>query len=337
MMADIRSISEAPAASAGRSRHIPFLPEIALLAIGIAAYYLFPEDLALLTRIAITALLVLSLSLVLGQAGIATLGHAVFMGVGAYAAGLFAMHFNSDPLLGLAVGALAGGVFALFSGSLLLRTHGLTFLMLTVAVSQILYEVANQASWLTGGDDGLSGFKTSPLFGYFRFDLFSRTAFLYSLGVLVISYFVIRKIVESPFGMTIRGIRSDHTRMAALGNNVYRQLLVTFTIGGLFAGVAGALAAQTSHVVGLSTLSFHTSGEALVMLIVGGSRRLPGAILGTVIFLLVQHVASAINPYHWLFLIGALLILCVLALPGGLMGLVDSLWERMTDRRASNG
>lgn len=322
----------APPRHAGSIRRIPLLPEIVLAVLGIAAFYLFPLDLAFLTSILIMALFVLSLSLVLGQAGIATLGHAVFLGIGAYSAGLFALHVTPDPLVGLIVAGIAGGVAALVTGALLLRTHGLTFLMLTIAVSQIVYELANQASWLTGGDDGLSGYAPSEILGLFRFDLYSRTSYLYALAVLVVSYFVIRKVVQSPFGMSIRGIRSDHTRMLALGNNVYRQLLATFVIGGVFAGIAGALNAQTSQVVGLSSLHFATSGDALVMLIVGGSRRLPGAIVGTVIFMVVHHFASTINPYHWQFLIGALLILCVLLLPTGLMGLFDGLWARITGR-----
>jgi len=336
-MTRIAETAPAAATAGGRSAsRIPLLPELVIALVGVAAFYLFPSDLALLARIAIMALFVLSLSLVLGQAGIATLGHTVFLGVGAYAAGLFAMYVHPDPLIGLLAGGAAGGVLAAITGALLLRTHGLTFLMLTIAVAQIAYEVANQASWLTGGDDGLSGYMNTDVLGMFRFDLYSRTAYLYSLAVLVVSYFIIRKIVQSPFGMSIKGIRSDHTRMLALGNNVYLQLLATFSIGGVFAGFAGALTAQTSQVVGLSTLSFSMSGDALIMLIVGGSRRLPGALVGTVVFMVIHHYASAINPYHWQFLIGALLVACVLVLPTGIMGLVDGVWTRLTGRRAPN-
>lgn len=309
-------------------RTIPLLPELGLAAIGLAAYFIFPADLALLTQIAIMALFVLSLSLVLGQTGIATLGHAVFLGVGAYGAGLFALHVSSDPILGLVVGGVAGALLALVFGALLLRTHGLTFLMLTIAVGQIAYEVVNSATSITGGDDGLSGYTTSALFGLFKFDFYSRTAFLYALAVLVISFAVLRIITNSPFGETLRGIRSDHRRMKALGNDIYRQQLIAFTIGGVFAGLAGALSAQTTQVVGMSSLGFTMSGDALVMLIVGGSRKLPGAILGTVVFMLVHHFAATINPYHWQFAIGALLIFCVLVVPQGLWGLVEQVASR---------
>jgi branched-chain amino acid transport system permease protein len=266
---------------------------------------------------------VLSLSLVLGQAGIPTLGHSASLGAGAYAAGLFAIHISQDPLLGLMIGGLAGGGIALMTGALLLRTAHLTFVMLTIAVAQILYELANQAAWLTGGDNGLAGISVNPILGLFEFDLYSRTSYLYALTVLIICYFIMRMIVESPFGLTSRGIHSDPDRMRALGCSTYRHLLIVFTIGGLFAGLAGALSAQVAQVVGLSSLSFSTSGDALVMLIVGGSARLPGALIGTVVFMIVEHIAATVNPYHWLFIIGGLLIVTVLVLPGGLVSLVD--------------
>ena len=316
---------------------VPFLPEIVIVALGIGAFFVFPNDLAFLSRILITGLFVLSLSLVLGQAGIPTLGHSASLGTGAYAAGLFAIHMSQDPLLGLLVGGLAGGAIALITGALLLRTAHLTFVMLTIAVAQILYEIANQAAWITGGDNGLAGISVHPVLGWFEFDLYSRTSYLYALTVLVVSYFVLRSIVDSPFGLTSRGIHSDPDRMRALGCNTYRHLLIVFTIGGLFAGLAGALSAQVAQVVGLSSLSFSTSGDALVMLIVGGSARLPGALIGTVVFMIVEHVAATVNPYHWLFIIGGLLIVTVLLLPGGLVSLVDWAAARIPRRRARHG
>ena len=316
---------------------IPFLPEIIIVALGIGAFFAFPNDLAFLSRILITALFVLSLSLVLGQAGIPTLGHSASLGTGAYAAGLFAIHVSQDPMLGLLIGGLAGGGMALVTGALLLRTAHLTFVMLTIAVAQILYEIANQAAWITGGDNGLAGISVNPILGWFEFDLYSRTSYLYALAVLAISYFIMRVIVESPFGLTSRGIHSDPDRMRALGCNTYRHLLIVFTIGGLFAGLAGALSAQVAQVVGLSSLSFSTSGDALVMLIVGGSARLPGALIGTIVFMIVEHVAATVNPYHWLFIIGGLLIVTVLLLPGGLVSLVDWAAARISRRRARHG
>jgi branched-chain amino acid transport system permease protein len=322
-MSDIVMKPASEAVSVSRPS-LPLLPEIVIAIVGLGAFFLFPDDLTFLANILVTGLFVLSLSLVLGQAGIATLGHAAYFGVGGYAAGLFAIHLWADPLAGLLVGGVIGGLIAAASGLLLLRTHGLTFLMLTIALLQVFHEVANRAAKITGGDDGLSGIMPSPVFGIFDFDLYGKTAYLYALAVLVVSYFILRKIVESPFGLVSRGIRSDRGRIAALGGNVYWHLLLVFTIGGIFAGFAGALSAQSAGVVGLNNLTFAFSGNALVMLILGGSRKLPGALIGTVMFMVIQHVVSNINPYHWLLIIGVLLIVSVLALPNGMVGLLDS-------------
>ncbi len=303
---------------------VPLWREAVVLGLGLAAYYTFPDDLAFLTNVLVTALFVLSLSLVLGQAGIATLGHAAYFGIGGYAAGLFAIPTLRDPIAGLLVAGSAGGVAELLSGLVLLRTQGLTFLMLSVAFVQICHEVANRAARITGGDDGLSGIVPGPLLGAFEFDLYGRTAYLYALGVLVISYLLLRKICDAPFGLTCRGIRSDRLRISALGGNVYLHLLAVFSLGGVFAGFAGALSAQSAGVAGLSDLSFAFSGNALVMLVLGGVRKLHGALVGTVVFMVIQHVAATINPYHWLFIIGAMLIGSVLVLPTGIVGLADT-------------
>lgn len=297
--------------------------ELAVLGVGLLAFVLFPSDLGFLTRINIMALFVLSLAVVLGQAGIATLGQAALFGGGAYGAGLWALHISAEPLTGLVAGACAGGAVAAITGALLLRTYGLTFLMLSIAVAQVLFEIANKAAWLTGGDDGLSGIKISPVLGVFRFDFFGRTGYWYSLSVLIIAFFVLRRVAASPFGLTCRGIRADHTRMLAIGCPVYRHLIAVYVLGGGIAGIAGALSAQTTKVVGLNSLSFELSAEGLIMLVLGGSTKLAGALVGTPLFMVVHHVASTVNPYHWLFVIGALLIVTVVALPNGVVGLAE--------------
>lgn len=286
-----------------------------VLALGLLAWWALPDQLGLLTRIAITALFVLSLDLVVGIAGLATLGHAALFGAGAYAAGIFALKASGDPLLGLAVGAGAGALLALASGAFLLRYHGFTFLMLTVAVAQIAASLAQKARDWTGGDDGLSGFTMSPVFGRFTFDLEGKTAALYAIAVLVVGFYVARRVVDSPFGLAVRGIHENRARMAALGTPVLRRLLAMYTLAGALAGTAGALSAQTNAIVGLDSLSFALSAEALVMLILGGAGRLHGALIGAVVFTLLHHTASSINPYHWLFIIGAALMVVVLLPP----------------------
>ncbi len=319
-----------------RIGRLPHMVELALLIVGALAFFVFPDDLGLMTSIVIMTLFVLSLSLVLGQAGIPTIGHAALYGSGAYAAGLWALHVTAEPLSGLAAGGLAGAIVAALSGLLLLRTRGLTLVMLSIAFAQVLFEIANKARGVTGGDDGLSGLTVSPVLGIFRFDFYGRTGYWYSLIVLVLSYALLRRLVASPFGLTCRGIRSDKTRMLAIGGHVYGALMTVYVIGGVFAGIAGALTAQTAQVVGLNSLSFQQSADALVMLVIGGTWTLAGALVGAPVFMVVHHIASTASPYHWLVVIGLLLILTVLYLPKGLIYLIPAGLERLRDRQGTH-
>ena len=296
-----------------------------IAAVGLAAYWLLPDDLALLTRIAASALFVLSLDLVLGYGGIATLGQAAMFGTGAYAAGILAVNWNNDPFAMLAVGGLAGGLLALVTGALILHARGLTLLMLTIAVAQIVQEVANKARDWTGGSDGLSGIDPAPVLGMFRFDMFGHTSYLFALAVLVVGLVVARRIVRSPFGLACRGVKEDPLRVSAIGGSPKAYLVVLYAVAGVFAGVAGALTAVTSGIVGLDSTGFSWSAEALVMLVLGGTGRLYGAVIGTAAFMGVHHVLAANDPYHWMAFIGLFLIGIVLFLPGGIVSGVERL------------
>jgi branched-chain amino acid transport system permease protein len=302
---------------------LPCPQELVIVVVGLSAFFAFPGDLGLLTRIAVTAMFVLSLSLVIGQAGIPTLGQAAFFGAGAYAEGLFALNISSDPLLGVLAGGGIGALLAFASGLIVLRAQGLTLLMMTVAFSQILLQIVNKASGLTGGDNGLSGYTTAPILGLYRFDFYGRTGFLYALAILTICYFLLRMLIRSPFGLTCRGLQADRRRMTAVGCQVQPALLLAYTIGGLVAGIAGAVSAQTAEVVSVASLGFFLSAEALVMLVLGGRKRLAGALVGTSAFMLIHHISADINPSHWLFAIGILLTMTVLIFPGGLIELTD--------------
>lgn len=286
-------------------------PYVLLLAVAALIYYVFPDQLPLAARITALAIFVMSLDLVVGYGGLATLGHSAMYGVGAYAAGLLATHLSGNPFLGLLVGAFTGAVLAFFSGLFLLRYEGLTFLMLTIAISQIAQNLASKLRQWTGGDDGLSGFSVGKIFGY-GFDLQGRVAFVYCFAVMFISLWLMRRLMASPFGLACVGIHQNRRRMAALGTRIRWQLLKLYTVAGAFAGLSGALAAQVAQIVGLDSLSFELSAEALVMLVLGGAGSLWGALAGTVIFASIHHWASAMNPYHWLFIIGGMLMLMVL-------------------------
>jgi branched-chain amino acid transport system permease protein len=305
----------------------PWRQPLLVAVLGLAAWVALPDQLGLLTRIFTTALLVLSLDLVVGIAGLATLGQAALFGAGAYAAGIFALRVVADPLIGLVVGIGAGAGVALVSGAFVLRYQGFTLLMLTVAVAQILASLANKARDWTGGDDGLTGFAPGPLLGLFSFDLQGRTAALYALAVLVVGLYVARRVVDSPFGLAVRGIHENRARMAALGTPVFARLLALYTLAGALAGAAGALSAQTNAIVGLDSLGFALSAEALVMLVLGGTGRLMGALIGATIFTLLHHTAASINPYHWLFVIGGALMVVVLVPPA-------KIWAWIQRRRA---
>lgn len=288
------------------------LPYLVLAALAAALYFLAPDQLPLAARIATMAIFVMSLDLVVGYGGLATLGHSALFGVGAYASGLLAMHLSGDPLLGLASGAVAGALLAVLSGLFLLRYEGLTFLMLTVAVGQIAQNAASKLRDWTGGEDGLTGFTVDKIFGVWGFDLYGRVAFVYCVVVMLLCLWAMRRLMGSPFGLSVLGIHQNRVRAGAIGGSVRGQLLKLYALAGAFAGIAGALNAQVNQIVGLDTLGFELSAEALVMLVLGGAGNLLGAIAGTVVFMSIHHWAASINPYHWLFIIGGMLVVVVL-------------------------
>jgi branched-chain amino acid transport system permease protein len=319
----VRAGQAAIGAFAGRHRHHPL--EALPWAAALAAYAIFPSYLPLGSQILATILFALSADLVLGYAGIVTLGHAAFFGTGGYTAGILAAHGWGEPITGLFAGAFAAALLGLLSGLVVLRTTGLTLLMQTLVVASLLYEAANKASSITGGDDGLQGMNVWPIFGLFHFDLFGRTAYVYCLVVLFLCWWLARRIVHSPFGRSLTGIRENVLRMQAIGAPVVRRRLVIYTISAAFAGTAGALIAQTTQFVGLSTLSLDRSGSVLIMLILGGVGRLYGAFIGVPLYMIAQDRFSEVEPVYWYFWIGLLMVIVVLFGRGGVLGLFDRL------------
>lgn len=297
-------------------------------ALAVAAYFVFTDYLSLGSQILIMILFALSLDLVLGYAGIVTLGHSAFFGVGAYAAGIYSVHVSGEPLSGLLVGAAAAAGVGWASGLVILRTQGLTLLMLTLAVTALLAEAANKASFITGGADGLQGVSIDPIVGLFRFDLFGRTAYFYCLAVLFLAWLFARRLVHSQFGRSLVGIRENAARMHAIGSPVRRRLLVIYTISASLAGIAGALLAQTTQFVGLTVLGFQRSGEIVIMLVFGGIGRLYGAFIGPSLYMIAQDQLAKLEPVFWYFWIGLLLVLAVMFARGGVLGFVDRLLRR---------
>ena len=311
-----------------RLRPLELLPWI----LAAAVYFFAPSYLALGSYILIMILFALSLELILGYGGIVTLGHAAYFGFGAYAAGVFAVHASGDPLLGLAVAAAAAGLRGLATGAVILRTHALALLMLTLAITSIVFEVASKWSSLTGGSDGMHSVPIQPVLASFKFDMFGKTAYLYCLAVLFAGWWLVRRVVHSPFGVALAGTRENDVRMQAIGAPVYRRRLVAYTISTALAGAAGALLTQTTQFVGLSVLTFELSGEILVMLVLGGIRRIYGAFVGPIVFLVARDYLAKQSPEYWTLGIGLLLIFIVLFARGGILGVLDALLRRLSGK-----
>ena len=290
-------------------------------------FVLAPSYLSLASQIAITALFALSLDLILGYAGIVSLGHAAFFGVGAYTAGLIAKHYWVEPLSSLVIAAVAAGIAGYAMSHVIVRFRHLALIMLTMGFGLLLHEAANSASGLTGGADGLQGFKVPAVLG-FKFFMFGRAAYGYSLLVLFLVFLVARRIIHSPFGLALRGIRENATRMPAIGAPSRAHLRKVYTMAAVIAGIAGALLTHTTSTVSLEVLSFGRSADVLVILILGGAGRLYGGIIGAIIYMVARDQFSGLNPQYWYFWIGLLLVAVVMFLPNGILGGLSRFFAR---------
>ena len=286
--------------------------ELLLWAAAFAAPLLLPSHALIVNEITIVALFAISLDLVLGYTGIVSLGHAAFFGMGAYSAALFAKHLMPDPLAGLAFGIVTATLLGAVCSVTIQRGSDLTRLMVTLGVGLILLELANKLDWLTGGADGLQGVVMGPLLGRFEFDLYGRTAALYSLTVLLVLFFLLRRLVNSPLGGTLQAIRDNRLRAMAVGIPVASRLSVSYTVAAAVAGAAGALLAQTTGFASLDVFEFHRSADVMLMLVVGGTGWLYGGVAGAIVFKLMQDAISAITPQYWTFWLGLFLVVLVL-------------------------
>ena len=286
--------------------------EIGLWLLAVAMIFVLPSKMLILTEIAILALFAISLDLVLGYTGIVSLGHAAFFGMGAYAAALFSKHVMPDPLVGLAVGIAAATLVGAVASLTVMRGTDLTRLMVTLGIGLILMELANKLDWLTGGADGLQGVMMGPVLGQFEFDLYGRTAAWYSLTVLLVFFLLARRIVQSPFGATLKAIRDNRLRAMAIGIPVTAKLAQVYTLAAALAGAAGALLTQTTGFASLDLFEFHRSADVMLILVIGGVGWLYGGILGAIGFKLLQDVISSITPQYWTFWVGLFLVVLVL-------------------------
>lgn len=313
-----------------RLRPVELLPLAAFLLVPVLA----PAYLALATQVLIAVIFAIAIDLCVGYAGIVTLGHAVYFGLGAYTAGILSVRGMGQPLLGLLAGAAVAGVAAAAIGGIILRTSRFTLLILSLGAVFLAREVANAARGLTGGVDGLPGIVTPPLFGRFEFDLYGHTGFGYAFGVVAVIFVAVRWLVHTPLGQTIAAVRDNPDRAAAIGIPVLPRLVLMHALSGAIAGIGGALQTEISQFVGLNAMGFELSANGLVMLALGGAGRLYGAFIGPAVFLVAQDRLSHIGPAMMPLWIGTMVIIVALFVPGGLLGLLDmrGRWKRGAER-----
>jgi branched-chain amino acid transport system permease protein len=320
-----------PIARLGRRERWKALEVVFWVAVA-AVYFAFPQNLVLASQVLIAGLFALSLDLILGYAGIVTLGHAAFFGVGAYTAGLLAKHGWGEPLSGLAIAAVVAALVGWVTSFLVLRGGDLARLMTTLGIASLLYEGANRMTSITGGVDGLQGVELAKVLGIFSFDLYGRTGFVYTFVVVLAMFVVARSWTHSPYGLSLRTIRENPVRARAIGVPMHRRLVTVYVVSAAIAGVAGALLTQTTQFVGLDVLSFQRSANLLIMLIIGGTATLYGGFVGAALFMLVQDRLANINPVYWLFWLGILLIVVTLFLRRGVVGTAMAWVERRRGR-----
>ena len=287
--------------------------EIAFWILALSCAFLFPTRYLIMTDIVRLALFALSLDLILGYAGIVSLGHAAFFGVGAYSAGLLALHgIVTEPVIALVVAGLVAMAVGFLTSFLVIRGADLTRLMVTLGIALLLEALAERFSNITGGTDGLQGIEMQPILGLFAFDMFGKAGFFYCLAVLFLLFLLARRIVHSPFGLSLRAIRNNPLRAAAIGIPVNRRLIAIYTLAAFYAGIAGALFTQTTALASLDVFSFERSADLMLVLVIGGTGYLYGGLIGAVVFRMLQEVFSTITPQYWQFWIGLVLVVIVL-------------------------
>ena len=289
------------------------ISEVAFWVLALACAFLFPSRYLIMTDIVRLGLFALSLDLILGYAGIVSLGHAAFFGVGAYSAGLLALHgIINEPVIALVAAGLVAAVLGFLTSFLVIRGVDLTRLMVTLGIALLLDALAERFSDITGGTDGLQGIEMQPILGLFAFDMFGKTGLFYSLIVLFILFLFARRVVHSPFGLSLRAIRNNPLRAAAIGIPVNRRLIAIYSLAAFYAGIAGALFTQTTALASLDVFSFERSADLMLVLVIGGTGYLYGGLIGAVVFKMLQELFQSITPQYWLFWIGLVLVVIVM-------------------------
>jgi branched-chain amino acid transport system permease protein len=299
----------------------------ALVTLAVLPWALARYQLSILTDLLVFGLFAMSLDLIMGYTGMVSFGHAAYFGLGAYGSALVLIHFGQPVPVALLAGALLAGAVALPVGWFSTRATGIYFAMLTLAFAQLLYTVAYKWRDLTGGSDGIAGVPKTTLFWGGPSLASPRAFYLLVAACVVLSLVACRALVHSPFGRALQAIRENERRFTSLGRDPRPFKLVVFVIAAVFAGLAGALFAPFRGFASPEVMFWLFSGQGLMMVIMGGIGTLVGPVVGAMVFILIQEVLSSYTE-HWMIFTGALFVLMVIFLPGGLVGTARRLAAR---------
>lgn len=276
---------------------------------------------ALAVNILIYGLFALGFNLVFGYTGVLSFGHAAFFGVGAYGTGIAIVHLGLPWFVAIPIGVVAAGITAMIMGALAIRTRGIYFAMVTLALAQCVYYIVYQFDGWTGGEDGLTGVSVGAIdLGFARISLFDPTAkYFFVLAFVAVAIYLFSRILASPFGAVLEAIRENEDRARACGYDVRFTKWVAFVISGLFCGLAGALNSIHLSVVPIEILHYQMSGQVVMMALLGGMGTFFGPFVGAIVFLLLEDVTTSFTS-HWQLVLGLVFIACVLFFPRGVWG-----------------
>jgi branched-chain amino acid transport system permease protein len=297
---------------------------LAALPFGLSSYYL-----ELVTKVLIFVIFAMSLDLLVGQTGLVSLGHAAYFGLSAYAVGILTTRFGTSAWLALPACVLVAGIAAALFGALALRARGSYFLMITLALAQVIWGAAVGWRTVTGGDDGLPNVVRPPL------SILGGGAsgfYVFVLLFAVVSVVAMALVARSKFGQALNGVRESETRMVALGYDVWRLKYAAFIVAGLFSGLAGGLYAYYNQFVSPEYVHVARSAEVLLMVIAGGSGTLAGPVVGAAFMVLLENVTSTLTE-RWLLVLGVVYIAVTFLAPKGIVGAIDALRERLKPRQ----
>lgn len=306
--------------------------ELLFWALVAASAFVFPGHLPLISQVIIFGIFAMSLDLLIGYTGIASLGHAVFFGIGAYTAGYLSQAGYGEPISGLGVAAVMAGATGLLASFLVVRLRGIALLVVTLGLGLLFFELAGRLRFITGGEDGLQNIETWPLLGLFPFDFRGVTATIYAFVAGATLYIATKYLSRSNFGLALEAVRENEKRASAIGIPVRRVQAMSFIVSAAIAGVAGALYAQTMQYVALDVINLDRSVGALIMVVLGGLGTLLGGLIGAAIYITARDILAALDPVYWNFWLGTLLFVVVWLGRGGVLGLLKRLKARFFER-----